>query len=123
MTLIFEALCVGSSADQYLCLNPKFHESFADPTFQKPEDHFRKPRIQFRDVHGSLRPSSIIQVILISQSLFVLIKHAPPSTGDGGEAVRHGLAAVHVGVAHTQDVLEVLRLELERHRGYPFLSR
>merc|ERR1719440_1537225 len=36
-------------------------------------------------------------------------------TTDGGQSIHHLLAAVHVGIAHTQDVLEVLRLELHRH--------
>merc|ERR1719162_2240369 len=43
------------------------------------------------------------------------IGEAAADSLDGGQCEHHLLTAIHVGVAHTQDVLEVLGLELDRH--------
>ena len=47
-------------------------------------------------------------------------REAATDTLDGGQRIRDLSAAVHVGVAHTQNVLEILGHEIERHGGKNF---
>eukprot|EP00448_Togula_jolla_P040006 CAMPEP_0170621838 /NCGR_PEP_ID=MMETSP0224-20130122/28811_1 /TAXON_ID=285029 /ORGANISM="Togula jolla, Strain CCCM 725" /LENGTH=167 /DNA_ID=CAMNT_0010948117 /DNA_START=185 /DNA_END=689 /DNA_ORIENTATION=+ len=49
------------------------------------------------------------------------VRETAANTLDGGEGIHDLLPAIHVGVAHTQDVLEVLRLKLDRH-GFSALN-
>merc|ERR1719217_1323006 len=43
------------------------------------------------------------------------VREPPPDPLDGRERVHDLLSSIHVGVAHSQDMLEILRLELYRH--------
>lgn len=45
------------------------------------------------------------------------VGHAASDTLDAAQGVHHLLATIHVGVAHTQDVLKILGLELNLRHG------
>ena len=67
----------------------------------------------FCDLIGGHLTGALVQVdiaLLADQ-----VRHAAADTLDGGQGVHNLLAPIDVGVAHTQNVLEVLRLELNAH--------
>merc|ERR1719181_1093727 len=51
------------------------------------------------------------------------VGETPADTLDGRQREHHLLSAINIGVAHTQDVLEILGLKLDRHSAKGTLSK